>query len=724
MSKQVYLFELDSVRKSDEEITIGQKALYDEIVVNGNIVVLTYNQIVDSRAFFSLLNDKDYYESLISLCKEGRIRVSQFGDLRTISQYILSTVSDDKKFIYSALPLKYSQKRLTALVQRSLMYSDLSEIYNYYEGDNRSDEERKDLFIEVEDGKLRETALTDSEIREILKNLYWLLSTVLRLSAMHEIYIPPKDSREYADLHMHNYLAAVIGFSKDDDPLYAPAVEVIRNLTSFYNNNDNRSVYIREIKDLMDGCDISVCRYAEAIVNLCYNYACEASICNISKHYNSDEIVRGGDMPTFKADFFARLGRDWNNGEATDTRYSYDESNFFIEYKKPNSLPNLSEALRLTEYDKGKKLKKEEKKTSRYEFKLKEERRSHRRRSIGAIFRKILACLLCVVFACMFAMFFQGLQDLVDGENIIKIMLDMNSLKHSLAITLGFLFVTEFVTTILTRIFPGLVSLGEALGGMGRLIADFFKIILAKARVHVNPSTEGTDYKEDMSEGAHINFVASPELKSYIKYRNDSNKSAFCQDEASKTKIADVNSPDVVHALSRLEELFHYRFGMAYRSNYNTMIVDPVEGGENGYYPYDRLVPSSGRDGVVMVTVHNGNYVLLQQFRHALRKAQYAFPRGFAEADEEPMQSAIREVNEEMNAVVTKAPKLLGRLAPDSGLSSTCVYVYLVEIDSYEIQKGHEGIIDCIEIPADEFKDWIMAGNTDDGFTLGAYSLI
>ena len=40
MREFVYLFELDSVRKTDEEIIAGQKALYNEIVNNGNIVVL------------------------------------------------------------------------------------------------------------------------------------------------------------------------------------------------------------------------------------------------------------------------------------------------------------------------------------------------------------------------------------------------------------------------------------------------------------------------------------------------------------------------------------------------------------------------------------------------------------------------------------------------------------------------------------------------------------
>lgn len=51
MREFVYLFELDSVRKTDEEIIAGQKALYNEIVNNGNIVVLSYNQVVDSRGF-------------------------------------------------------------------------------------------------------------------------------------------------------------------------------------------------------------------------------------------------------------------------------------------------------------------------------------------------------------------------------------------------------------------------------------------------------------------------------------------------------------------------------------------------------------------------------------------------------------------------------------------------------------------------------------------------
>ena len=72
MPKFVYLFELDSVRKTDKEIEIGQKTLYNEIVCNGNVVVLTYNQLVDSRGFFSLLSIPEYYNNILTLFNSKR----------------------------------------------------------------------------------------------------------------------------------------------------------------------------------------------------------------------------------------------------------------------------------------------------------------------------------------------------------------------------------------------------------------------------------------------------------------------------------------------------------------------------------------------------------------------------------------------------------------------------------------------------------------------------
>ena len=109
MNKFVYLFELDSVRKTDEEIREGQRALFEEIAINGNIVVMTYNQVVDSRGFFSLLRDQVYKENLLKLFERGAIKISQYGDIRTVAQYLLNSIEDNKKFIYSVLPVRFSQ---------------------------------------------------------------------------------------------------------------------------------------------------------------------------------------------------------------------------------------------------------------------------------------------------------------------------------------------------------------------------------------------------------------------------------------------------------------------------------------------------------------------------------------------------------------------------------------------------------------------------------------
>ena len=46
MNKSVYLYELDSVRNSKEEIQYAQERMFQEIILNGNQVILTMNQIL------------------------------------------------------------------------------------------------------------------------------------------------------------------------------------------------------------------------------------------------------------------------------------------------------------------------------------------------------------------------------------------------------------------------------------------------------------------------------------------------------------------------------------------------------------------------------------------------------------------------------------------------------------------------------------------------------
>lgn len=396
--KYVYLFELDSVRDSDEEIIAGQAAIYDEIVRKGNTVVLTYNQLVDSRAFFSLMTDEAYYRNILQLFEQGCIRISQFGDIRTVAQYILSTVDANKKFIYSALPLKFTQKRLIALVQRSLVYSDLSEIREYMEGGRRSDEDVEDLFIELERddaGNVKRISMDgDGEDvavhRDILKNLYSFLSIILRLSMLHDVYIAPRKASEFAP---------------------------------------------------------------------------------------SDEIP-----------------------------------------------------------------------------------------------------------------------------------------------------------------------------------------------------------------------------------------------------IADTGDRAVVRKLVRSMELYHQEFGMVYQSRYNTFLVDPIAKADGTYYPFERVLPTAG-NGVVIAAMRAEKFILLKQYRHALRAEQYSFPRGYAEPGTAPLENIRRELAEELHATVMHAPQSLGFLEPDSGLTSRRIEVFLVELDDYQANIGHEGIIEVREVSPEDLAQMIENGTVSDGYTIGAMEL-
>ena len=101
MNKLVYLHELDSVRNSEYEIQRGQQAMYEEIVLNGNTVVLSFNQFADSKTFLCGITNKKQSEYIVELFKRGYLKVSNykipkgdgFEEIRTVSKYMQNAIS-------------------------------------------------------------------------------------------------------------------------------------------------------------------------------------------------------------------------------------------------------------------------------------------------------------------------------------------------------------------------------------------------------------------------------------------------------------------------------------------------------------------------------------------------------------------------------------------------------------------------------------------------------
>ncbi len=712
-AKYVYLFELDSVRNSDDEIAAAQQALYDEIVTHGNIVVMTYNQLADSCGFFRLLTNDEYYQNLLQLFEGGRIRISQFSDIRTISQYLQDSVDEDRQFYYSALPLKFTQKRLLALVRRSLSCSDLSEIRKYLPGGTGTDEELLDLFVEVlpqEDHTFQLKFRSKDEIcelRRIMQSLYDFLHIILQLSSNPAIYLSPRDPEELRGLRMHDILEMVMHLDwTEEDPLRQPAFRIIQSLLE--KGKDNRSIYLRQLKVLAEDPrqNRQVLQHAEAIIDLCYNYTMEISICNTSKRYNVSELQnRDAPKPTFQKDFQRRLKEYWHNGDHADQRFLQKETDTIHDFKK--EIPDFGNAVRLLHYE-TKEAETPSEEIQRYEYREKERQEDQKKHLLSMIHRQLRSCLYCFLIACGIELLFNGLED--------QISLPIHDTIMNILKTILLLIASEYFSVGLQALFPDreILSLSEALGGTVTLIRDARFI----RKIHPEEIPAENLQAESAATAVPIDYVRSKALKSYV---------SFCREQPElfrqnpDCQLADVFSSAVQKNLVRSEELYHYRFGRIYASPFNTLLVDPIQGQQEQYYPYERVLPTAG-DGVVIVPVHAGKLILLNQYRHALQDRQYCFPRGFAEPNQTPEENVRRELAEELHAVPVSEPVCLGRIAPDSGLTSRLTAVYLVQIDHYEVKTGYEGIHDVRECTPEQLKAMIREKELTDGYTIGAFT--
>ncbi len=748
--KKVYLFELDSVRKSDDEIIEGQEALFNEIVTHGNQVVLTYNQFVDSRGFFSLLNNEKYYNSIIKLFEDGAIKISQYKDIRTLAQYIIYNIeNDEKEFIYSALPLKGSQKRLAALVRRSLMYSDLSEIKIYidkdYENNKKAKKELNDLFVEVKDGIIVQEETNDinsfEEKVNILKKLYSLLAIVLRLSPMENIYLSPRKKDEYEKSGLKKFLGIVLSnhfadnyvndfqvenFNVEDfKTLWENAVALLKPIYQEKENDKDedfypRSVFIRRIKNASLNKlkqELNCYKLAEAIVNLCYNYTCEASICDISKHYDFTEIENeNSDYKTFKEDFFNRLKQHLGKDN-----FLQDETNEFITFE--GKIPDFNQAVRTYELINNQKKKRSKKiydisadSVPAYEYKLKEQNKAYKKYVLRQLFKRLLTFVVFILIAIII----EGLLGLIGNNDEYNWTLIFNTIWISMV---G-LFAGEIITYLLSKVVPGFLQLSDALQGLILWGKDLF-MYSKKHNVYSNESVE----EERVEKCATMTPIDYYESKNIRRYRKWIEKNKELISESSEYPIADL-SENNIRKMMREEELYNYRFGIPYESKYSVMVVDPIVDDKidaydekNKIFPYERLTPTTPEAGVVAVVRHEGEMILLKQYRHALRKEQYSFPRGFANKGQSLYECVIQELQEEINAVIKGEPVLLGKIAPDSGITSKVVSIFLVDVESYFINQGHEGIKDCEKVTIEKLEKMIENDQINDGYTLGAYAL-
>ena len=181
------------------------------------------------------------------------------------------------------------------------------------------------------------------------------------------------------------------------------------------------------------------------------------------------------------------------------------------------------------------------------------------------------------------------------------------------------------------------------------------------------------------------------------------------------------------------------QIGILLRNRFITVLNDVVESidpnGSRCRHGYLRIFSNSTLAGacgtVVLAKVCDpalngfGQYVLVQQERHATGKVHLEFPRGFGTKGLTAEENALDELKQETGLIGHQAI-LLGTTFPDSGLlgdSSAFFYVPVVGASAATPEQS-EAIVSWISVSLDELQEYVADGKINDGFTVQGIGLL
>jgi ADP-ribose pyrophosphatase len=167
--------------------------------------------------------------------------------------------------------------------------------------------------------------------------------------------------------------------------------------------------------------------------------------------------------------------------------------------------------------------------------------------------------------------------------------------------------------------------------------------------------------------------------------------------------------------------------GVVYADEYIRIQKDPVLFPNGKAGTYIRLISQkislNGNTGSAVIGVANGKVLLINIFRHALRRRSLEIPRGFSEGGSD-IETAMREVKEETGYTPYKID-FIGSVNPDSGLTSSQVAIYFATLDTSDRTEldDTEAVGDQRFYSMDEIKTLICDGDITDSYTLSALTM-
>lgn len=144
----------------------------------------------------------------------------------------------------------------------------------------------------------------------------------------------------------------------------------------------------------------------------------------------------------------------------------------------------------------------------------------------------------------------------------------------------------------------------------------------------------------------------------------------------------------------------------------------------------DSIKYNSGNAGIREVAIHpggavvvpikeDGKIILIKQFRYPIKQALLEFPAGKIEPNEDPLNCAVRELEEETGYLTNNIIKL-GAINTSPGFCTEVLHIYLARdlvAGEHKREEGEYGM-EVYEFTIEELEEKIKSGEIGDAKTI------
>ena len=117
---------------------------------------------------------------------------------------------------------------------------------------------------------------------------------------------------------------------------------------------------------------------------------------------------------------------------------------------------------------------------------------------------------------------------------------------------------------------------------------------------------------------------------------------------------------------------------------------------------------------LILPVLDDGRLLMIEQYRHPLKKIFLEFPAGKIDRGENSLQTAHRELKEEVG-VVSKDLKLMTQIHPVIGYSNELIDLYLArDLTFHEAKPDPNEFLNTIEVKFTDAMDMLKSGKISD----------